>query len=207
MELKGKKINFLGDSITQGVGASCEETRYISRVAEKTGAVCRNYGVGGTQFVVQYWGNDRVDFNYRADAMDRDADIVVIFGGTNDFGHCVPVGSFTDRTVDTFYGAAHSLFYKVVEMYPDATVVVLTPFHRFGEQLFRQGGDVLKRYKDAIVEVAEYYSLPVLDIWSESGIQPHIEMLKEKYMPDGLHPNDLGHELLSNMIVNFLKSL
>ena len=28
MELKGKKINFLGDSITEGAGTSCEAARY-----------------------------------------------------------------------------------------------------------------------------------------------------------------------------------
>ena len=28
MELKGMTINFLGDSITEGVGASCVENRY-----------------------------------------------------------------------------------------------------------------------------------------------------------------------------------
>lgn len=207
MELKGKKINFLGDSITQGVGASCEQTRYISLVAEKTGALCRNYGVGGTQLVKQYWGNDRVDFNYRAEQMDRDADIVVIFGGTNDFGHCVNIGAPTDRTVDTFYGAAHSLFYRVVEMFPESTVVVLTPFHRFGEHLFREGGDKLARYRDVICEVAEYYSLPVLDLWTDSGVQPQNELLKQKYMPDGLHPNDAGHALLADMVVKFLSRL
>ncbi len=208
MKLEGKKINFLGDSITQGVGASDrEKTCYLKVFEALSGAVCRNYGVGGTQFVVQYWGNDRVDFNYRAEKMDRDADIVVIYGGTNDFGHCVKVGKFTDRTEDTFYGAAHCLFTKVIEMFPDATIVVMNPIHRFGEQYFRQGGAILKDYKDALMEVAEYYSLPVLDLWKNSGIQPQNEILKEKYTIDGLHPNDAGHELIARMLFDFLESL
>ena len=30
MELKGKKINFLGDSITEGVGATDPEAMYVN---------------------------------------------------------------------------------------------------------------------------------------------------------------------------------
>ncbi len=35
MELRGLKINFLGDSITQGVGASCEQMIYHSVLKRK----------------------------------------------------------------------------------------------------------------------------------------------------------------------------
>lgn len=31
MKLEGKKINFLGDSITAGVGTTCEENIYLKR--------------------------------------------------------------------------------------------------------------------------------------------------------------------------------
>lgn len=39
MELKNKKINFLGDSITQGAVASDISKCFVNLVAEKTGAV------------------------------------------------------------------------------------------------------------------------------------------------------------------------
>ena len=38
MELKGKKINVLGDSITAGVGASVPEKAFINLLSEKLGA-------------------------------------------------------------------------------------------------------------------------------------------------------------------------
>ncbi len=206
MELKGKKINVLGDSITAGVGASVPEKAFINLLSEKLGAECRNYGAGGTSIVKLTW-SERVDFNYRADSMDLDADLVIIFGGTNDFGHCERIGTPQDRTIDTFYGAVYSLFYKVVEMFPNAPVVVLTPFHRFGENLFRVPGAPLSEYRRVLLEMAEEFSLPVLDVWSESGIQPALPKHREMYMPDGLHPNDRGHEILANMIVDFLNKL
>lgn len=58
MELKGKKINFLGDSITEGIiGISNNKNTFISRIADLTGAESRNYGVSGTkiqQMIFQY---------------------------------------------------------------------------------------------------------------------------------------------------------
>lgn len=53
MELKGKKVVFLGDSITEGVGASCAETRYVDVFASITGTNAVNYGIGGTRFAKQ----------------------------------------------------------------------------------------------------------------------------------------------------------
>ncbi len=38
--------------------------------------------------------------------MDNDADIIIVFGGTNDFGNGdAPFGEMSDRTPYTFYGA------------------------------------------------------------------------------------------------------
>jgi lysophospholipase L1-like esterase len=56
-------------------------------------------------------------------------------------------------------------------------------------------------------EVLEFYSIPTLDLWACSGIQPKVDVLKEKYCPDGLHPNDAGHKLIADRLAGFLKTL
>ena len=73
----------------------------------------------------------------------------------------------------------------------------------------RGGGETvyLKEYVRIIKEVAEYYSLPVIDLWAMSGIQPKVDAIKQKYCPDGLHPNDAGHVLMAERIGNFLEAL
>ena len=54
MDLKGKKVNILGDSITEGVGASCKETRYADVLSDLGQfAVIRNYGISGTRIANQ----------------------------------------------------------------------------------------------------------------------------------------------------------
>lgn len=209
MELKGKKINFLGDSITEGVGASAKEFCYVERFAAETGAICRNYGISGTRIARRRvpYDNPNFDRDYpsRVPEMDPDADVVVVFGGTNDYGHGdAPLGEMSDRTVWTYYGALHVLFTSLIEKYPMSSIVVLTPLHREDEEARTP---VLKSFVDATRQVAEYYSLPVLDLWANAGIQPRVPVMKTTYMPDGLHPNDTGHAHLANKLRIFLEQL
>ena len=49
MELEHTVINFLGDSITEGAGASDEAHRYTDVFARMYGAKANNYGVGGSR--------------------------------------------------------------------------------------------------------------------------------------------------------------
>lgn len=224
MKLEGLKVNFLGDSITEGVGASSPETVYhavLKREAKL--AEARNYGVSATQFAFQetdcgeFKKGDNIDKNCfcnRFSAMDTDADLVVVFGGTNDYGHgTAKIGCFDDRTPDTFYGACHFLFEGLVKKYLHKTIVVMTPLHRKYERtvpmLKRNMGDygILKKYVDIIREVAEYYSLPVLDLFATSGLQPEIEEVMNEFIPDGLHPNDNGNAVIARKLKSFLEVL
>ena len=218
MELKGKKIAFLGDSITEGCGVEKEENIFWNRLAVMTGAMCYGYGIGGTRIARQlhHKDPDYVDqrFSTRIDQMISDADAVVVFGGTNDFGHGdAPMGTMNDRTEDTFYGAMHVLLQRLVEKYPNAQLVVMTPLHRCTEDEgglnpdgLRRAG-VLKDYVDAIIEVAALYAIPVLDLYRTSGLQSRVPVIRQLFVPDGLHPNDAGHEKLAKRLLGFLQTL
>lgn len=217
MDLRGKKIIFLGDSITEGFGASATDKRYTDLVAQRTGAIVYNHGVGGTRIAKQKVpSNDPIwdrDFCTRAKDMEKDADIIVVFGGTNDYGHGdAEIGKRGDRTNDTFYGALHTLYTYLSETYPKAKKVIMTPLHRIGEEsAFGEHGEremaPLKTYVEIIREVAEYYSYPVLDMFKNAGIQPNIPVIKEAFTVDGLHPNDAGYEIIADCVISFLKSL
>ena len=65
----------------------------------------------------------------------------------------------------------------------------------------------LKSFVDATRQVAEFYSLPLLDLWAGYGIQPRVPVMKTTYVPDGLHPNDAGHKILANKLQKFLEQL
>lgn len=212
MNLKGLKINFLGDSITEGHGTTDVDNQFTSLIAARYGAITRCYGIGGTRIARQMEPSENfrhdLDFSSRVDEMAADADVIVVFGGTNDFGHGdAPFGDFADRTVRSFCGALHVLYTALLEKYPTATIVVITPLHRLSEAIPNMHGKVLEDYVDMIRKTAAYYSLPVLDLWACSGIQPAVPVMKDMYMPDGLHPNDAGHVILTNKIAKFIESL
>ena len=94
MKLKGLKINFLGDSITQGdVGPTDRSFAYhsvLKREAKLKEA--RNYGINGTTMSNRQGTPQKEEEAYlfsqsfcqRFHEMDDDADMVVVFGGTND---------------------------------------------------------------------------------------------------------------------------
>ena len=143
MELKGLKMNFLGDSITRGVGASSEDKVYHAILKREAGLLeARNYGISGTRYAIQKGTEKRPKDNYfdvnafseRFEQMDDDADVVVVFGGTNDYGHGdAPFGEFSDRTPDTFYGALHFVYAGLIKKYLGKPIVIMTPLHRVGE--------------------------------------------------------------------------
>lgn len=212
MKLEGLKVNFLGDSITFGTGSSAPEFRYPSMLEREQGlAVARNYGIGGTRFARQHTPSNAKwdqDFCSRVEGMDPDADLIVVFGGTNDFGHGdAPMGTFEDRTPDTFYGACHTLMSSLIEKYPTSTIVFITPIHRETEDRLNHNGCRLVDYVDIIKEVARYYSLPVLDLFATAGIQPKLAVQKEALCPDGLHPNDAGYRRITDRLAAFLLAL
>ena len=220
MQLNGATVNFLGDSITFGVGASCVENRYTDVLAREFGLKrANNYGVSGSRFARQRVMTDDpsdLDFCMRMEEMALDADAVVVFGGTNDFGHGqAPLGMPCDREPDTFYGACHYLMNGLLERYAGKPVVICTPLHRLtednprGDDTGRKPSSVatLDTYRRIIMEVAELYALPVLDLYATSGIQPKNPVCRERLLPDGLHPSDEGHAIIARRIGHFLELL
>ena len=219
MELKGKKVVFIGDSITDGHGTSANEFTYWNQFGRNTGAIVFADGIGGSRIAPQRvatverpW-EDRY-FASRVDELNPEADIIVVFGGTNDFGTGdAAFGTMNDRTNDTFYGACHLLVQKLYEKYPKATIVLMTPLHRLSEndmpynELGVRRVGPLSVYVQALRDVAEYYGLPLVDLFATCPIQPHIDSLRQMYMPDGLHPNDAGAALVAECLQRVLEAL
>ena len=211
MNLQGKIINVLGDSITQGVGTSAPEHIYHAVMGRLVGAAeVRNFGVSGTRLARQY-GADNYPwpFTERFLSMPDDADLVIVFGGTNDYGHGdAPFGTFEDRTNDTYFGACHFLLSELIRKYPAARIVVMTPCQRTGgNNPSASTGRPLVDYVDALIRVSAYSSIPVLDLYREGCICPDIEEHRVMFMPDGLHPNDAGAQRIGERLCAFLEAL
>lgn len=110
--MKSLVINFLGDSITEGVGALCSENAFPAVCCRLAKAKEGNYGLGGTRIAkqrVSINNNPDEEFILRARWMGP-CDFLFVFGGTNDFGHGdAELGEMGDKTRWTFYGALDEL--------------------------------------------------------------------------------------------------
>lgn len=213
MKLQDKTVAFLGDSITAGVGTSNNGARFSELLKNNAKLKdIKNYGISATRIARQQKITDEFidtrSFCERVDEIES-CDIIVVFGGTNDYGHGdAKFGKFDDRTPDTYCGAVHYLMAKLIENHPTSEIVFITPLHRENENNLNASNNLpLKAYVDIIKKTAEFYGLPVLDLYSTSGICPDIEISKKTYCPDGLHPNDLGNMRIAQRLEAFLHTL
>jgi len=208
MKLEGLTIDFLGDSITEGHGTTGPEKVFHQVVKEKYKLNhAYNYGVGGSRIarqIVPWKENTKVDltFEVRAEVMDRKVDAVVVFGGTNDYGHGdAPFGSLGSEDIFTFCGAVNSLISKLKRDYPDAKIVFMTPLHRLNEtEPSEPDGKILEDYVNAIRETCKMRDISVIDLFEMDPLDPADPDL----VPDGLHPNDKGHEIMAQVIAEEL---
>jgi len=215
MDLTNKTVCFIGDSITYGHSASAKEKCYVSLfAAAHPEATVHNFGISGTCIAKHHTpqkGMDYKNFTTRVAELPEHADLICVFGGTNDYGRGdAPMGKFGDTENDTFYGALHMLSTLLVNKYPAARIVYFTPLHRDHKEAVAVRADgewMLEDYVKAIKENAAYFAHPVLDLNAISGIQPKVPILKERYTADGLHPNDAGYERLFRIVNKFIENL
>ena len=217
---KYHNINALGDSITEGIGASSPDKAYPVVLAGLTGANVNNYGVSGsriTDIESPYFNpGSFVDRMYN---MDKTADLIIVFGGTNDFwcGDC-PIGKRTDTCVNTFYGALNKMIPYLKNTYSNSDIVFVVHYqqskdadetHSYKRSTYgNYGTGTLKEYRIAILDRCEYYGIPVLDLYADYDLNTadNREALEKygNYICDGCHLNDAGYNLLARKIYKFI---
>lgn len=213
-------INALGDSITEGVGARSPEKAYPVVLSKLTGAVVNNYGVSGSRItdIESIWTNPG-SFVDRMYAMDTSADIVIIFGGTNDFWFAdCPIGKRTDTKVNTFYGALNKMLPHLKSAYPNSDIVLVIPYQQCKDatetRTYKRstysdfGMGTFNAYRIAMLDRCEYYGIPVLDLYMDYDLNmaDNREALERygNFICDGCHLNDAGYNLLARKIYRFI---
>lgn len=208
-------ILFLGDSITEGVGASAPDKKYTDIVGTKLGCRIVNYGISGTRIGRQKYTSDRtirdIDFRTRVNLMEDEADVVFVFGGTNDYGHgTLHLGEPEQFKEDTFCSQFHLLIRELLKKYDKDKLCFILPLHRFFEEPMACKGDnanelgaSLGEYVDAMRKILSVYKIDYIDLY-ENGFPKPLTDKGDEYTKDGLHPNDRGHEFVANCICDYI---
>jgi lysophospholipase L1-like esterase len=224
MNIQGFKVNFLGDSITEGAGVVDQQNRYDYRLQQMCGlSEIHSYGISGSRLAHQIHPSEtpRYDLCFcgRAYDMDLTADMVVVFGGVNDYIHGdAPFGEIGDTTPATYCGGVYFLMNYLRNAYPGKPIVFMTPARCFLRKEVddlvvsthakkRPGGKPLRAYVDVILETAKQFQIPALDLYNDLGLDPHDPAIFDTYTMDGLHFNDAGHAVIAQKLKAFIESL
>ena len=201
--LQGKKVAFLGDSITDANATTYSGGIFVKVFEENTGCIVENFAVAGRTYANNNIGSE-------ADNLVGDEDIVVMMGGTNDFGTSKPIGDIYEESggnivptsnLSTMCGGLHSAIQAIYTKCPTAQVVIITPPQKGNGWTANTQSKYLYEYVDAIKKIAQLYGIPVVDQFANSGINPMFDAMKAKYYKsDGTHPAGTYHQLLANWL-------
>lgn len=217
--LAGKKIGVLGDSISAG-SLDIGGKYWTQLLIENEGVVMYNYAANGAQYSEVY--NQAVS----AKSSGTEFDYIIVFASTNDFGYDIPMGEFwveSGTNIKTrnlnisnsnFQGRLNKVFQYLKANFPKAQILICNSLHRGlfqtmpNENTTNNAGFYLSEYSKAIEEGAKFYSMPVIDVRSETNLYPTTEM-QEYYraLDDFLHLSPKGQYRLYKVIESNLKRL
>lgn len=231
----GKRVGYIGDSITDPNCYGSNIKKYWEFLKEWLHITPYVYGVSGRQ-----WN----DVPRQAEKLHKEhgqnVDAILVLMGTNDFNHSVPLGEwYTEKKeqvmaaegqmkrletrmhrtfsmdAGTFCGRVNIGISRLKTLYPDKTIILLTPLHRstanFGdknvqpdENYQNKCGLYVDAYVQAIKEAGNLWSVPVIDWNSLSGMNPMVETQLSYFYNssyDRLHPSTKGQERMAKTLM------
>ena len=193
-------INFLGDSITEGLKWQKKEI-FCFYLSKWLNVRINNQGYHATRIARQ--DDDDKDFNYRLKDLDDYAHFTFIFGGTNDYAMGeAELGDINSDSYYTFYGALKNLVKDLLKKFNNDKICFILPLSRFDENKIIKHG-TLERYREIIREICDLNKIDYLDLCKELPI-PETDG-KSQFFKDGLHPNKQGHKIIARNIIKYLK--
>lgn len=228
---KGKKVAFLGDSITdkKHVGTTKNYWQYL---AEMLGITPLVYGINGNQ-----WNGILKQAQTLHGETGTDPDAIIIFAGTNDYNAGIPLGewytySYEETTVkgggkeirrkriadmnpNTFRGRINEAMSYLKHNFPEKQIILMTPIHRAQAQFSNENiqpeeafpnklGLYVDEYVNVIKEAANVWAVPVIDLNSICGLYPIFDEHAQYFhdaTTDRLHPNANGHYRMAKAIM------
>lgn len=177
----GKKITILGDSISCGA--------YPGILKELSGAELQNLAVSGSLLAGGITG--------KVSQVAEDADLVIVFGGTNDYWHKkTNIGAADSTDTKTFVGALRYIHTYLKTERPMARLLFVFP----PDQTFQGkpcttdfGYGTLEDFRAAFLNFCEAEGIHYLDLGET-------EFDSAQHSGDGVHPTAAGHQIIAQAI-------
>lgn len=233
---KGKNVAFLGDSMTDPNNKSTE-AHYWKYLETLVGLKPRVYARSGYQWdgiykkaeemrqdrgddidAIIIWAGTN-DYNHSKPIgafFTEKLDSVNVNGSVQVRKHRSLAMNDT-----TFCGNINRVMSYLKHNYPTKQIIIMTPIHRGyakfssknvqpDENYANAWGLYVDSYIDALRDAASVWAVPLIDLYSESGLYP-LEENHDRYFHDSptdrLHPNANGHYRIARVIQGHLQSI
>lgn len=213
-DFSDKVVQFIGDSITEGVTASFSEdgtkltyVEYANRYLQignlitngKAGRMFTDYG--GPEYSVVQSIDNNVYF---------DADVYVIYLGVNDFLVVPPTGAkrygnINDTMSTAGYCGAVRRFMNHMKQYFSDREVIFVMTYPINRQVGCQYSDIttqptLNDYLDIQRKLAKENGFHVIDLYNTGFMDCTNSEVNNYFLDDGVHPSDAGYKVLGEHI-------
>ena len=221
--LAGKNVVWIGDSLTAWGGGSYETPGegFLGIIHQNTGAITYNQGTAGAswEYGSGTWDETHTTYtpsdNEKYCAVGRVAtlvankdtfapDYVVFMMGTNRRADGTVNDEYTN--LHTMCGAMKHCILQIYNTFPNCAMGIVLPPQR------NEGIEEQEQANALIKEIAEYYSVPTIDLFHEGGLlnkyrNPLTDTVNSGGFSDGLHLSDLGKNILGRKFTHWIKTL
>ena len=188
----------IGDSISDT--GLLPQRKYMTVLGEAfPNVTITNVGKDGSHFT-----NKTTGYSTFASLLDKlpstAPNVVTVFGGVNDFIQSCSIGTISSRDTTDFYGAVKSFVSNIKTKYSSSKIIFILPLNMRAGAFSTNSdgtnslGNTLQDYRDVINSVCTDNNIAVIDLHSDSELQPDL------ISSDGLHPNQDGHALLASKL-------
>ncbi|MCC4412102.1 SGNH/GDSL hydrolase family protein [Limosilactobacillus reuteri] len=214
-----KKWVAIGDSWTAANTLGNGVNNYTNYVADRLGVTIVNAAIGGTGYVAQ---NGQYGDQFYNRQIPADGDAYTIFGSFNDlYVDGFKFGDVGDTDTKSLWGGMKATMDHIWSIKDNAAVGIIAPgpWGAFNPQngsnwdkLNLKANEVGEQYISTMKKFADYYSLPFLDLYHQSGLRPWDPNFVAKYYhgtsdTDNTHPNTNGHKIFAPKVADFVDEL
>ena len=177
------------------------------RIGEKYGMSWKNASVSGATVKHTLVNGSPLPY-IKNQLTDGEFDYVIVEGGINDAMRGNPLGKISDSfktedfDTDTFAGAFEELLSSVKSKYPNAKVGYIVTM-----QVTTQSAQNAAAYYEVAKQICDKWNVEYLDLFNDAEVTGWFVENQKTYLPDTLHPNAAGYELLTPKIAGFAEKL
>lgn len=202
-----KTLDCDGDSITYGAFTNHSYVYYFQKLIGERVSVT-NSGINGATIAKS--GAPSFIYETYIKDLNKNADMITILAGTNDYAQHVPISN-DENSIDitTFNGALNVLMTGLLTNF-SSKIVFLTPIRSSAPYAGtgewdrninkNKVGLTLRDYCDCIIKMGKKYGIEVIDWNNNLGLNPKYEASAKYFNTDKLHPNDLGHQFMAHQL-------